>query len=486
MYEISFNDIPVALRVPGAYLEMDNTRALRGLPGMPSRILVLGQRLATGTVAEAVPTRVLDVDQAEAFFGRGSMLHLMFRALKANNSWTETWAIALDDDVAGVAATGTITLTGPATAAGTILLYIGGQRVKVAVANGDAVADIATSVAAAINAKTDLAVTAGAALGVVTLTARNKGEAGNDIDIRVNYNVGEALPAGVGAAIVAMNGGTTNPDIAGAIAVLGQTWYTDIACAWTDATNLAALESELADRFGPLSMMDGHAYAGAAGSHATLTTLGNSRNSPHLSIMGAKASPTPPSEWAAALCGVCAYHAQIDPARPFQTLTLKSVLPPLVADRFTDSERNLLLFDAIATWYVDDGGLVRIERVITTYETNALGIDDITYLDLNTMKTLAFIRYTVRARIALRFPRAKLADDGNEGADIVTPRTIRNELVALFKLWQDAGIAENIEQFKADLVVQRNAGDPNRIDAIIPPATINQFRVFAGKVEFRL
>lgn len=489
MDQISFNQIPVDLRVPGSYLEIDNTRALRGLPGMPSRILVIGQRLATGTVAAAVPTRVLDVNAAEGFFGRGSMLHLMFRACKANNAWTETWAIALDDAVAGVAATGKISFIGPATAAGTIVLYIAGQRVKVAVASGDAAIAVAAAVVAAINARTDLPVTAavnGVSTFQVDLTARHKGAAGNDIDIRFNYNTGEALPAGIVPTITAMAGGTTNPDVAAAIAVLGQTWYTDIAMPYTDATNLAALESELADRFGPLVMKDGHAYAAAAGTHATLTTLGNSRNSPHLTIMGAKASPTPPYEWAAALCAVCAYYARNDPARPFQTLTLKAVLPPAVAARFTDSERNLLLFDAISTWTVDDGGLVRIERVITTYEKNALGIDDITYLDLNTMKTLAFIRYTVRARIALRFPRAKLASDGNEGPSIVTPRTIRGELVALFAEWEAIGIAEGIEQFKADLVVQRNAADPNRVDAIIPPDVINQFRVFAGKVEFRL
>ena len=125
---LSFNQIPINLRTPGAYIEIDNSAALRGLPGMPSRILVIGQRLAAGTVAEAVPTRVLDEDEAEAFFGRGSMLHLMFRALKANNDWTETWAVALDDLVAGVTAAGTVSFGGAVTTAGTLNLYIAGAR----------------------------------------------------------------------------------------------------------------------------------------------------------------------------------------------------------------------------------------------------------------------------------------------------------------------------------------------------------------------
>ncbi|PCJ57850.1 MAG: phage tail protein [Rhodospirillaceae bacterium] len=489
---ISFNQIPIDLRVPGVYAEIDNSRALKGLPGMPVKILVLGQRLAAGTVAEGVPTQVLDVAAAEEYFGRGSMLHLMFRALKKANNFTETVAIALDDLGAGVAATGTLTFTGVPTQAGTLNLYIAGQRVRVGVITTDAVADVASNVAAAVNAATDMPVTAGAALGVVTLTARHKGESGNDIDLRLNYQLDEKTPAGLVLTIAAMGSvvaGTGNPDIATAIAAFGSDWYTDIAMPWTDAANLAALESELAARFGPLQMMDGHAYAAARGTHGGLTTLGNSRNSPHLSVIGADSSPTHPWAWAATLCGVCAFHAKIDPARPFQTLVLNSILPPAIDKRFTLEERNLLLHDGIATFTVDDGGLVHIERAITTYETNAGGVDDPSYLDLNTLKTLAYLRYSVRARILTRYPRHKLADDGTNygaGQAIVTPSVLKMELVALFKDWEDAGLAEGIEQFKTSLIIERDAGDPNRVNAIIPPDLINQFRVFAAKIQFGL
>lgn len=105
-------------------------------------------------------------------------------------------------------------------------------------------------------------------------------------------------------------------------------------------------------------------------------------------------------------------------------------------------ERNLLLHDGISTLTVDDGGAVLIERLITTYETNAYGIDDISYLDVNTLKTLAYLRYSVRARISMRFPRHKLASDGTgvgAGQAVVTPKVIRAELIALFRDWETAG-----------------------------------------------
>lgn len=492
MSEISFNQIPIDIRTPGAYLEIDNSNALQGLPGIPSRILVIGGRLSTGTVAEAVPTRVLNEDEAELFFGRGSILHLMFRALKANNSYTETWAIALDDDGAGTAATGTITIGGSVSTAGTMEFLIGGQSVRVGVVSTDTLAGIATKLAAAITAKTDLEVTAavdGSTNTQVNLTARHKGETGNYIDLRVNHYPGQYLPSGVTVTFGAMSSGAGNPALADAIAVVGDTWYTDWIQPYTDATNLTALETELATNFGPLVMKDASAYTAASGNHAALTTLGNSRNSPHNSIMGVYKSPSTPWAWAGALGGIAAYYTKIDPARPLQTLAMSGVIGPKREDQFIGTERNLLLKDGIATSYVDDGGLVRIERLITTYETNAQGIDDVSYLDVNTLKTLAYLRYSVRARILQKFPRHKLADDGTRfgaGQAVVTPKIIRAELIALFRQWETAGLAENIDQFKADLLVVRNGSDVNRVDALIPPDIINQFRVFAGNVQFRL
>lgn len=489
---ISFDRIPVDLRVPSAYIEIDASRAVQGLVGMPSRILVLGQMLAGGSATAEAPVKVLSADQAATLFGRASQLHRMFGALKEVNTWTETWAIPVIDDPAGTAAAGSVLFAGAATAAGTVALWVGGRRVRVGVSVGDTAAEVCTAAAAAVAADPD-AVCVAAANGVtperLDITARHKGVAGNHIDLRIGYYDGEVLPAGITATVTAMSGGTANPDIGDAIAAMGETWYTDIVVPWTDPASLTAIETELSHRFGPLAMRDAHAFAAAGGTHATLTTLGNSRNSPHLTIIARTGSPTPPEEWAAALAGVAAYYTHIDPARPLQTLPLAGVLPPPVADRFTLEERNLLLKDGIATFQVDDGGRVLIERVITTYETNAFGIEDPAYLDVTTLKTLAYLRYQTRARILLRFPRHKLAADGTRygaGQAIVTPKVIRAELIALYRELEAAGLVEDLDQFRDDLLVEIDANDPNRINALVPPNIVNQFRVFAGKIQFRL
>lgn len=486
---ISFNKIPVGILVPGVYVEIDNSKASSGLSLFPTKILVVGQMLATGTGTALTPTLVTSGDQARQLFGKGSMLAQMLAALIKANDYSETWAIGLEDKAAGVAATGTLTFSGAVSAAGTLSLMIGGRRVEVAVASADTPATIATAVVSAITAATDLPVTAAAEAAVVTLTARHKGEAGNGIDVRHSYYTGETLPAGLAVAVTAMTGGTGNPDIQAALDVFGDEWFTDIVLPFTDAANLMAVETKLADNFGPLKMADGHAWAAASGTVATLSTLGSARNSPHLSIIGAKGSPSLPWEWAAVLAGVGAYYLTIDPARPLQTLTLPGLLPPAIADRFTLQERNILLGKGIASFRVDAGGTIVIERVVTTYKTNAFGAADPSYLDVETLKTLAYLRFDLRNLVALKFPRHKLADDGtafSRGQAVVTPNTIRAELIARFRQWEDAGLAENIDQFKADLIVERDANDPNRINALVPPDLVNQLRVFAGQIQFRL
>lgn len=490
---ISFNQIPADVRVPLVYIEFDNSNAVRGTPAQMHKILVLGQRTSEGAVAAAAPTRITSADEGVQAFGAGSMLAGMLTALKGANRYTECWAIALDDDAAAAAAEGAVTFTGTASEAGTVNLYIGGRRVRLGVAGLASAAQLATDLAAAINAAADLPVTA-AVDGVedtkVNLTAKNAGEAGNDIDLRLNYYQGESVPGGIAVAITDMTGGTANPDIAEALAVLGDEQYGTLIMPYTDAANMAALEAELAERWGPLrGAIDGIGYCAFRGDHSETGTFGSGRNSHLVSCMGTGDSPTPPHIWAAVYGAIAAASLSIDPARPLQTLTLPGILPPAVEGRWTFEERNLLLFDGIATFTVNSGGLVQIEREITMYQENSFGSPDPSYLDLTTPATLSYLRYSVRGRITQKFPRHKLADDGTRfgaGQAIVTPGVIRAELLALFREWEEAGLVENFEQFKDELLVERNANDRNRIDVLSPPDLVNQFRIFAQQTQFIL
>ena len=486
---VAFNSIPIDVRTPGAYIEIDNSKALRGLPSMARRMLYIGNKLSTGSATAGTLQRINSAADAATLFGRGSVLHEMLAAARFANKTSDIWAISLDDNAAGVKATQTITVTANSAQAGTISLYVNGKRLSVGVSANDTATTIAAAIVAAVTAYADCPVTAAAASAVVTLTARHKGLFGNDIDVRVNYYSGELLPAGVALVIASGTAGSGNPDVTPALAAISVDSFYTLAMPYNDTANIVAVETELASRWGGMDMRTGHVFVGLRGTFSALTTVGSARNSPHSTLFGPKSAPTPCYVYAAVLAAVCEESGAIDPARPFQTLALPGVLPPAQADLFTRQERDLLLRDGISTFTVDQGGNVLVERVVTTYQTNAAGIDDVSYLDLETKWTVDYMRWAFRVRIALRFPRHKLADDGTNfapGQAVATPLMIRGELLDVARQMELAGILEGFDQFKGDLIVVRSISDRNRVNCILPPDVVNQFRVFAASVQFIL
>jgi phage tail sheath gpL-like len=239
---ISFNTIPMNTRVPGQMIEFDSSRAVSGLPSIDNRVCWSASAWLPACGGATIQS-ITEAADAIAAFGRGSMLARMAAAFRKIDGNSRLYAIALDDAVGSTAATGTITVTGPATAAGTIALMVAGVAVPVGVVNAASAATVATAIAAAINAKPDLPVTAAAAAAVVTLTSRNKGTCGNAIDIRHSHNDGEALPAGIGLAIVAMSGGATDPDIDTIWPVIGDNAYRTLIVGNVDATVVGSSRS---------------------------------------------------------------------------------------------------------------------------------------------------------------------------------------------------------------------------------------------------
>lgn len=490
--QISFNQIPVNLLTPGQYVEFDNTKAIGGLVNMPQRILLIAPMLAAGTAAANMPFQLDSLTNTTAALGRGSIGAAMASALLAVTDTIETWVLPVADAGGGIQASGSIAVSGAPTAAGTLNLYIAGTRLQVAVSTTDTAATIAAAIAAAINANGDLPVTAASTVGTVTVTSRHKGTLGNDIDMRANYYpLSEKIPAGVMLAFTAMSGGTGDPAISAALANIGATQYNTIVMAFNDDANLALIETELDTRWGPLYQNDGHCHVGFRGTVGSINAKLAARNNPHVTLWTAETTGEPQPVWEKAALGgaIAAYYLAIDPARPLQTLAMPGRLPAPMEKRFTRAERNNILSYGGATTIVDAGGNVVVERAVTTYVHNSGGFVDPSYRDIETMYTLSLLRYQVRARIAQKFPRYKLASDGTQfapGQAVVTPKIIKAEMIALFRDWEDAGLVEDIDQFKADLLVARNSTDVNRVDVLLPPNIVNQFRVFAAQIQFRL
>lgn len=496
---MALGTIPNDVRVPLVYIEIDNSQALSGNIAQDQNVMLFGQMTdAGGDAGTATPLQVVEVPVSESaidsLFGIGSMMALAAKRYRKANSYTRTFALPIGDISAGAAAAGSFKFTGPATQAGTLYLLIAGQLLQVGVAAAATAATIATNVAAAIAAAKNLPVTAavdGTDTAKVNITAKWKGLTGNSIDLRYNYNAGEQLPPGVTITTVDMTGGSGSPDMAAVISAMPDEWYNHIMMPFNDTASLNTLRDELLERWGPLKMSEAIAYTAFRGTYGETITFGEARNDFLISCIGTSKSPSPVWEWAASYCGIAAYHLAIDPARPLQTLVLPGILAPAKADRFAFDERNNLLKSGIATHQIQPGDVVAIEREISMYQFNSYGDPDPSYLDITTPATLGKMRYDVKVMVTNRYPRHKLADDNvlpllDPAQPVVTPELMRQAILEVALGWVSAGLMENFDLFKETLDVTRDTSDRNRLNCVCHPDVVNQLRVFAALIQFKL
>jgi len=503
---VPFNTTPTNLRVPLFYAELDPSRA--NTEPQSQRTLLIAQMYGAGTWTPNLPVRVPSPAAAITGAGYGSIMAAMAAMYMLNDPSADVHALPVSDAGGATAATDTITFTGPATAAGTLALYIAGVLVPVAVSVGDTATTIATNTVAAITASTGqavstmancgLPVTAASAAGVVTLTAVNKGLCGNDIDVRINYRgtaAGEVTPAGVGVAIATpqCSGGATNPTITTALANLADQAFDFIVVAATDSATLNALQAWLSDatgRWSPLQQIYGGVFAAMRGSAGALATAGATRNDQHLELYGFYDSPSPVWAWAAYMAALQAASLRNDPAQPVQFLSGQGLLAPPVQSRFPLTVRNTtLLYSGISTFTVNANGNVVIENAITTYITNAQGTPDNSYLEIETLYTLIYVIRALKSVVTTKYARVKLAADGTRlspNSNVVTPSTIKADIIAAYIALELAGFVQQSDVFAQNLIVEKDATNPNRVNVLWPGILIDQLRVFATLIQFRL
>lgn len=486
---MALTNIPNDIRVPGSYVTHDNVNALQANTQLRHKILLLSQRRVSGSVAQNVVTRMFSAAQASDNFGAQSLAHAMVLAIKKVAPLVELYCITLNNDDDGEFATGRLNLNGTVTANGVLNFYIGGVPLRIATKVGDDASAILNKLVDKITANRLLLVTAvheevDEADGI-TLTFAHKGETGNYLDLRLNAYAGETTPLGLTATITAMSGGEVNPDISSAIAAIGDVWYDTIITPFTDSDNLDRLHDELARRWQYELQAEAHVFSGISGTYGDMDSFGSDMNSEFISVAPGGKSMTPP--WIFASDFGATIATENDPAKPLHYLPLPNCLAPAEGDRLTFEERNTLLYDGISTLQFDAAGNCFIEKAITTYQRDVNNEEDSSYLNVETMRTLAYKRWALRTRISNTYKRAKLADNGtqyNSDQEVATPDEVTMTILHLFREWERAALMEDFEQAKADLVVQRNSENRNRVDALLAPNLVNQFEIFAARISF--
>lgn len=496
--QISFSNIPPNLRIPLFWAEFDNSQA--GVNVVNQRALLIGQTI---TAQPVKPVYVPSAAVASSLFGANSHLALMVAAYRAADPFGELWCLPIADAASSVAAAGSVVFSGTPTVGGTVSLYVNGRSYQLGVTAAETATQIATAMAALINADPGAPVTAAPSTGTVALTADNKGTVGNSIDIQLNYRGipgGEQTPAGLTVAVTAMASGATDPALAALSPtldqVLGDVEYDFIGLGgWSGSTQLAAITALMnnsAGRWSWLRQVYGHVWTAKKGADATgsdLLTFGATMNDPHMTVIGYEPSPSSPFEVAATWVGAAAVALKADAARPLQTLALPGILAPVSGGRFIKSTQQSLLTTGIALMQYAPDSSAAILRSVTTYQLNAFGQADQSYLDCEILFTNMAVIRALKSATTQKFPRAKLAADGTSfgpGSNIVTPKAFKSELIAQYRGLIDLGLVQDIDDFAAGMVVQINANDPSRLDVLFDPYLVSGLRIIAVLDQFRL
>ena len=130
-------------RPSGVNAEFDPSQANTATQN--ARALLIGQIASSGTATPNIAVQAYSQTQVNGLCGLNPMLALKYAAYRLMDPFGEVWLGPLADASGGTAATGSISFTGSATAAGTLPLYLMGVSIPVAVNSGDTASTIAAS-----------------------------------------------------------------------------------------------------------------------------------------------------------------------------------------------------------------------------------------------------------------------------------------------------------------------------------------------------
>jgi phage tail sheath gpL-like len=497
---IQFQTIPSDLLAPGFYAEIDASQASSYTQNL--RTIIFGYH--QGKPGQAgVLQQVGRAEAARSQFGWGSMLARQIAAFRKNNPWGELWAYPLTQPSGGAQASGTVTFSGTATAAGHVYLYVAGQLIQVPIPTGTTAVGAATLTRRAIarvrnsvEVYRELPVVGTnfvdeAATAVLTITAKNIGIHGNLIDIQLNFNKagGERLPPGLTATVVAMSGGTGTTNLTSALAAIGDEPFEYWVTPFNSAGDLTTITDFLESRWGPMKQFFGSVWTAKRDTSANLDTYGDALNEKTLSVFGYPAEcPSWEPEVGAAYAGIQSFALSQSAPQSTVDMEVVGVVPPPFGARWDIATRDQLLKNGISPMKVE-GGKARITQSVTTYQVNDSGGEDASFRFTTYTAALPRIIREVQFMVQSRYGRSMLAKNSSKIGSFdgfVTPAEIKVSLVTQYQTFVARGLADDPETFAAELVVEPSETVPGRIDILYPPTLLSPLGPIAAKIEFRL
>ena len=380
---------------------------------------------AITTIVDEVPVLVLSAEDAGDKFGFGFMAHRLVREAFKGSQGIPTYVIPQAEAGGSAQAAGDIAFTVTTVVAGTVYLYLAGDRIAVAIpaeisgtpTTGD---DVATLVIAAIDAgDAGLPVTAavdGVDATQVNFTTKSAGPWGNDITIQLNLGINEELPGGITAAITDMATGAGTPDIADALNnglgtgdTANELGITDLTHGYgQDSGTLAAVSTYVGegnDFIGlyaktvarPFRALTGDTAAGSSGLTALIVITDARKTDRANGIVAVPGSASHPSEIAAQALGHMARINNNLAEQSYTDTALSGVWPGDNADQWTSDydSRDLAVKSGVSPTHIKNNTVV-LQNVVSFYRPDSVPVASNGYRSMRNISITQNILNTVR------------------------------------------------------------------------------------------
>ena len=517
-------------KTPGVYLNVILGGAASSPATQAIKILLMGNKTAAisaasptislpaGSIAVNTPVLLASEDDASSYFGLGSEVHLMARAVFAQYPDATVYGIAVAE--AGTASDVICTFATSASAAFSIRIRACGYTFDVSVASGDTATAIATAVSSAVNAVTWLPFYAQYSTGAVTFTAKNTGLRGNALSVQLSF----VSSAGVETVITTSSttspgsttgimsggaatgnqyrfaGGATQDDFTAALSAITPTRYHRIVGACIDATNIGLISAHVTAQSAVTVQKREQGIVATNDTAANTITLATGVNNARMQVAWHYNSPVPPCMVAAqvaaarvigdAFVGGTLPGEASNPDANLSGLQLATIPAQLnVDDEPTSTEIESALNNGVAVLGASTARRGFTALVLSCTSLSLVnGLQNYAVLFTGYPTTCDYVADGLQGLLAARYAGFRLGTNDANGdppraALVTTPQQIRAAASSYLKGDEEAGIIGYVDVNDPLLVVEANALVPGRVDMDIPVTPLPWLTILAGNIR---
>jgi phage tail sheath gpL-like len=472
-------------RVTGVNVEYRNFNTGSG-GFLPQRLALFGAGNADAQYSLEKYEAAGSADAIAKRYGYGSPIHLAARQLFPAGGGGAIFPVTvypLRPPGDATAAAGAIEVSGIPAAAGSGVVRIGGIEAEFPIAKGAAATEILTAVKTAINTKLEMPVAAGTiADGELPVTAKWKGETGNEIKIKVSTEL-----EGPAFGITAMSGGSLDPDVEPALAAIGQIWETVIlSCfSWKKTGRLDQYQLFCEGRWGELEKKPCLAAHGCTDDYAARTAVTDLRKNDYANFLIQSTGSDELTFVIAArgLVNDIMSNANSNPPLGYSGKLTGLAAGPDEAQENYQTRNNAVMKGASTN--IKTGSAAELNDVITFYHPDGEAIPSRRYVvDLVKLMNVVFnVRMVLEADEKKGAP---LVSDATPTANprAVQPKMVKTELMNLANSLSRAAIIQEPEFTKENLAVKIDSSNPKRLNVQYPVKLSGNVEVTSADIYF--